>query len=132
MPSTSHALHSSTLQVTQIDASLFSDAAKDRYTKTVDEYVRDLADGSLLQMRRATADVVSSGHVDLAAAALGHSPKRRRAKVIGTAGGLACGVGLGQLVAMISNSKFTTPGVLISFVLAMVGLIALSYSWSSD
>lgn len=105
----------------------FSPQAFSALQKNIKAYVRDLITESTRESKRQQADVVSRSHVERAAGFLVTGSEKKRAKHMGTIGGLLAGAGGGLLLSMVQAGKYDTVPLVIAVLLLAIGLTMIGY-----
>jgi len=110
----------------------FSHEASDTFFASVERYVLDLERMSQYLKDRSSADVVSAVHVNAAERALYEASTPKRARHLGSVGGVLLGTGLGILGNMMMDDSFTQNPVLLTFALCLVGVALMVYQAVMD
>lgn len=110
-----------------VDPGPFSPQAFHALKMRVSGYVRSLIVESARISRRRRADVISAAHVEQASDYLVTSSSRRWLRHLGTVGGILLGAALSNFLSMTSSSQYSTTGVVVSAVLAIIGAFAVAF-----
>jgi histone H3/H4 len=109
-------------QILKLDISTFSRSAFEHLKKSINAYIVELISESIKNSKRQRADTVSRAHVEKACDYLVSSPRQKIFRHLGTAGGLCAGAAISNVVTMATVAQYTLTGVLLSFILGLVGV----------
>ncbi len=104
----------------------FSPAAFERLRSKIKEYAGQIIAESIKVSKRYQADAVSVSDVEQASRHLVAASSHKFYKHLGTFGGLACGAGLSNALAMVTTNQFNATGVILSVVLSAVGAFSVA------
>lgn len=116
----------------EIAPSLFSEPAFARLREKVSEHVAQLISESIRVSKRHRADTVSTSDVEQASRHLVSSTSHKVFKHLGTVGGILLGAGVSNMLSMLTTNQFNITGIVLSFVLAVVGTFMVAAHIAKD
>ena len=126
------AINEAEQELTNIDTSPFSLSAFDFLKTKIGEYIAQLISESIKISKRHQADTVSANHVQRASEYLFASTSKRIFRHLGTVGGILLGASLSNLLSMTGTGQYTTPGILISSGLGIIGSFLIAIHIAKD
>jgi len=110
----------------------FSPRAMRILRSAVHDYAKALMTESEKLSTRGQVDLISATHVRQAAGNLVAGPSRRAFQHLGTGGGILLGVSLSNTAAMVTVGQYSTIGVVVSAVLAVMGTFGIALHIAKD
>ena len=104
----------------------FSEAAFDRLKNQIGAYAVELINESVKKAKRHQAEGVSSSDVQQARQYLVASTSHRIYRHSGTFGGLLLGSAWSNILSMITTSQFGLAGVIVTFILTLIGTFLIA------
>jgi hypothetical protein len=113
-------------------AAPFSKAAFATLREKVSIYVGELISESVQISRRHRADTVSAAHVEQATSYLVANSSQKLYRHLGTIGGILLGASIGNILAMVTANSYTTPSVVITLALGILGAFLVAIHIAKD
>ena len=104
-----------------VDHTPFSPKAFTRLKEKISEYAVQLITESVKRARRHQSENVSTSDVEHASQYLVSSTSHKFYKHMGTFGGLFLGTALSNVLSMITTNQFTLNGIIVTFILTLIG-----------
>lgn len=108
-------------ELQSVDHTPFSPKAFARLKEKVSEYAVQLITESVKRARRHQAENASTSDVEHASQYLVASSSRKVYRHLGTFGGLFLGTALSNILSMITTNQFSLKGIVVTFVLTLIG-----------
>ena len=108
------------------DTTPFSEAAFERLKNHMGAYAVELIKESVKKAKRHQAEGVSSSDVQQASQYLVASTSHRIYRHSGTFGGLLLGSALSNILSMITTSQYGFIGVIVTFILTLIGTFLIA------
>ncbi len=116
----------------QIDPIPFSPQAFKTLKERTSENIRSIISESIKVSRRNRADIISASDVEKATEYLNSNYQRKWIRHLGTLGGIFLGTALSNFLSMTTSSQYTTTGVIVSAVLAIIGTFGVAFHIAND
>jgi len=108
-------------ELQSVDPTPFSPQAFLRLKEKVSEYAVQLITESVKRARRHQAETASTSDVEQASQYLVASSSHKFYRHMGTFGGLFLGSALSNVLSMITTNQFALNGIIVTFILTLVG-----------
>ena len=125
-------INDSEQELVGIDPGPFSVSAFDFLKTKIAEYIIQLVTEAIKISKRHKADTVSANHVQRASEYLFASTSKRIFRHLGTVGGILLGASLSNILSMAGTNQYTTPGILISSGLGIIGSFLIAIHIAKD
>ena len=109
-----------------VEHSPFSEKAFQRLKEKIGEYSSQLIVESIKRSKRHQAESVSTSDVESASQYLVSSSSHKIYRHLGTFGGLFLGTALSNVLSMITTNQFTLSGIIVTFVLTLIGTFMIA------
>lgn len=119
-------------ELDQIDHSPFSNNAFERLRFKIAEYTGQLVTESAKLSKRHGSETISTLDVERASQYLVSSTSHKVYRHMGTLGGLVLGTGAANGLSILTTSQFTPIGLVITFVLILIGAFLVAFHIAKD
>jgi hypothetical protein len=120
-------LQKAKIELAPLDHGPFSVEGFKRLNQIIHEYVAELVSESVRVAERCRSDSVSPAYVDEASQHLVSGTKAKWTKLVGTIGGTIFGMGLTNVVTMVTTNLYSAKRIVFSVVAIVIGLVAVTY-----
>ena len=121
-----------TTELKNADSTPFSGRAFEEFEEQIEAYAVELIKESVKRAKRHQAEGVSSSNVRHASQYLVLSRSHRLYRHAGTLGGLLFGTALSHVLSVITTGQYGLSGIIITFVLTLMGTSLITVHMAKD